>query len=68
MLDRSAVTEELRARVRPELPERRLKDASAAENVVVSRAGQPALALLGSRLVEIVAPKFEALEGLRAIR
>jgi 1-phosphofructokinase len=41
---------------------RRLKSASEAENVVVSRADQPALALLEGRLVEVVAPRFEALD------
>jgi 1-phosphofructokinase len=41
---------------------RRLMDASEAKNLVVSRADQPALALLGGRLVDVVAPKFEALD------
>jgi 1-phosphofructokinase len=41
---------------------RRLKGACGAENVVVSRADQPALAVLGSRLVEVVTPRFEALD------
>jgi 1-phosphofructokinase len=41
---------------------RRLRDASGTETVVVSRAEQPALALAEDRMVEIVAPRFEALD------
>ena len=41
---------------------RRLREASGAENVIVSRAEQPALALDGDRMVEVVAPNFEALD------
>jgi 1-phosphofructokinase len=41
---------------------RRLRDASGAENVVVSRAEQPALVLAEDRMVEVVAPKFQALD------
>jgi 1-phosphofructokinase len=41
---------------------RRLRDASGAENVVVSRAEQPALVLAEDRMVEVVAPNFEALD------
>jgi 1-phosphofructokinase len=41
---------------------RRLRDASGAENVIVSRAEQPALAIAGDRMVEVVAPNFEALD------
>jgi 1-phosphofructokinase len=42
---------------------RRLREGSGAENVVVSRAHEPALALLGDgRLVEVRGPSFEALD------
>jgi 1-phosphofructokinase len=41
---------------------RRLRDASGAENVIVSRAEQPALAIIEDRLAEIVAPNFEPLD------
>jgi 1-phosphofructokinase len=41
---------------------RHLKDASGAGKVIVSRAEQPALALLESRLVEVIAPNFQALD------
>ena len=41
---------------------RRLRDASGTEYLVVSRAEQPALALAADRMVEIVAPTFEALD------
>jgi 1-phosphofructokinase len=41
---------------------RRLREGSGAENVVVSRAHEPALALLGGRLVEVAGPNFEALD------
>jgi 1-phosphofructokinase len=41
---------------------RRLQEGSQAQNVVVSRAHHPALALLGERLVEVVGPSFQALD------
>ncbi len=41
---------------------RRLREGSGAENVIVSRAHHPALALLGPRLVEVRGPSFEALD------
>jgi 1-phosphofructokinase len=41
---------------------RRLREGSGAENVVVSRAHHPALALLGERLVEVAGPGFDALD------
>ena len=41
---------------------RRLRDGSQAQNVIVSRAHHPALALLGERLVEIIGPSFQAVD------
>ncbi len=41
---------------------RSLHDSAGACNVVVSRAEQPGLALLGDRLVEFAAPRFEPLD------
>jgi 1-phosphofructokinase len=41
---------------------RRLRGASGAENVIVSRAEQPALAITEDRVAEVIAPNFEALD------
>jgi 1-phosphofructokinase len=41
---------------------RHLKEASGAANVIVSRAEQPALALVEGRLLEVIAPNFQALD------
>jgi 1-phosphofructokinase len=41
---------------------RRLQEGSKAQNVIVSRAHHPALALLGERLVEVAGPSFDALD------